>query len=217
MSHIKDRLNQYKDKYSDCYKYAGVYVKVVQDMIEKLQEDLEQDEKEKGWIIVKYHKITDAERKENGYSEDIEYYLDGLLPDDGQEIIVTDGENTWCDTCSVNSDVEYGLESCIDWIEIKAWMPLPEPYKEGGGMRLIDADKLKKDILLQNILGEPIQKIIDRYIHIVDEQPTVFDVDKVVEQLEKRSTLAKPVGWTKSYEIVILNDAVEIVKGGGVE
>lgn len=51
--------------------------------------------------------------------------------DDGQEIIVTDGENTWCDTCSVNSDVEYGLESCIDWIEIKAWMPLPEPYKEG--------------------------------------------------------------------------------------
>lgn len=131
MSHIKDRLNQYKDKYSDCYKYAGVYVKVVQDMIEKLQEDLEQDEKEKGWIIVKYHKITDAERKENGYSEDIEYYLDGLLPDDGQEIIVTDGENTWCDTCSVNSDVEYGLESCIDWIEIKAWMPLPEPYKEG--------------------------------------------------------------------------------------
>lgn len=51
-------------------------------------------------------------------------------------------------------------------------------------MRLIDADKLKKDILLQNILGEPIQKIIDRYIHIVDEQPTTFDVDAVVEQLD---------------------------------
>ena len=52
MSHIKDRLNQYKDKYSDCYKYAGVYVKVIQDMIEQLQDDLEQDEKEKGWIPV---------------------------------------------------------------------------------------------------------------------------------------------------------------------
>lgn len=49
------------------------------------------------------------------------------------------------------------------------------------------------------------------------KQPTAFDVDKVVQQLEKRSTLAKPVGWTKSYEIVILNDALEIVKGGGVE
>lgn len=84
-------------------------------------------------------------------------------------------------------------------------------------MRLIDADKLKKDILLQNILGEPIQKIIDRYIHIVDEQPTAFDVDKVVEQLENRSALARPVGWSKAYEIIMLKDAIEIVKGGGVE
>ena len=84
-------------------------------------------------------------------------------------------------------------------------------------MRLIDTDKLKKDILLQNILGEPIQKIIDRYIHIVDNQPTAFDVDKVVEQLENRSALARPVGWSKAYEIIMLKDAIEIVKGGGVE
>lgn len=84
-------------------------------------------------------------------------------------------------------------------------------------MRLIDTDKLKKDILLQNILGEPIQKIIDRYIHIVDEQPTAFDADKVVEQLENRSALARPVGWSKAYEIIMLKDAIEIVKGGGVD
>lgn len=45
MSHIKDRLKQYKDKYSDYYKYAGVHVKVIQDMIEQLLADLEQDEK----------------------------------------------------------------------------------------------------------------------------------------------------------------------------
>lgn len=84
-------------------------------------------------------------------------------------------------------------------------------------MQLIDADKLKKDILLQNILGEPIQKIIDRYIHIVDEQPTAFDVDKVVEQLENRSELARPVGWSKAYEIIMLKGAIEIVKEGGTE
>lgn len=74
-------------------------------------------------------------------------------------------------------------------------------------MRLIDTDKLKKDILLQNILGEPIQKIIDRYIHIVDEQPTAFDVDKVVEQLENY--------LFEKY--CIEGDAIidEIVKGGG--
>lgn len=76
-------------------------------------------------------------------------------------------------------------------------------------MRLIDADKLKKDILLQNILGEPIQKIIDRYIHIVDEQPTAFDVDKVVEQLENY--------LFEKYCIEEDTIIDEIIKGGKTE
>lgn len=75
--------------------------------------------------------------------------------------------------------------------------------------RLIDADKI-----IDSLGNSDMDFAIGA---VIDEQPTVFDVDKVVQQLEKRSTLAKPVGWTKSYEIVILNDAVEIVKGGGVE
>ena len=91
-------------------------------------------------------------------------------------------------------------------------------------MQLIDADKLKKDILLQNILGEPIQKIIDRYIHIVDEQPTAFDADKVVEQLEKLADEANDKileagglqPYYDGYEDA-MRTAVEIVKGGGVE
>ncbi|MFR1589340.1 MAG: hypothetical protein ACLSUH_02960 [Ruminococcus sp.] len=58
-------------------------------------------------------------------------------------------------------------------------------------MRLIDADKLKKDMLLKNILGEPMQKIIDRYIHIVDEQPTAFDLDKTVKELDEKSFLRR--------------------------
>jgi hypothetical protein len=91
-------------------------------------------------------------------------------------------------------------------------------------MRLIDTDKLKKDILLQNILGEPIQKIIDRYIYIVDKQPTAFDLDKVVEQLEKLADEANDkileAGglqlYYDGYEDT-MRTAVEIVKGGGVE
>lgn len=129
MSHIKDRLNQYKDKYSDCYKYAGVYVKVVQDMIEKLQDDLEQDEKENGWIPVKYHQISEKERAEESISNDIQYMLDCKMPDDGQEILVTNGETTWQDTCFINSNGYY-LDGGYDWIDIMAWRPLPEPYKE---------------------------------------------------------------------------------------
>lgn len=129
MSHIKDRLNQYKDKYSDCYKYAGVYVKVIQDMIEQLQDDLEQDEKENGWIPVKYHQISEKERAEEFISKDIQYMLDCKMPDDGQEILVTNGETTWQDTCFIDCDGYY-LDSNYDWIDITAWRPLPEPYKE---------------------------------------------------------------------------------------
>lgn len=129
MSHIKDRLNQYKDKYSDCYKYAGVYVKVIQDMIEQLQDDLEQEEKENGWIPVKYHQISEKERAEEFISKDIQYMLDCKMPDDGQEILVTNGETTWQDTSFIDCDGYY-LDSNYDWIDITAWRPLPEPYKE---------------------------------------------------------------------------------------
>ena len=47
--------------------------------------------------------------------------------------------------------------------------------------------------------------------------PTAYDPDKAVTQLEDRSSLARPVGWAKSYEIITLADAIEIVKGGGVD
>ena len=86
-------------------------------------------------------------------------------------------------------------------------------------MRLIDADKLKKDILLQNILGEPIQNIIDRYIHIVDEQPTAFDVDKVVGELKRDKFIESECILSDVHQgyNAGLSRAIEIVKGGGVD
>lgn len=86
-------------------------------------------------------------------------------------------------------------------------------------MRLIDADKLKKDILLQNILGEPIQKIIDRYIHIVDKQPTAFDVDKAISELERDKFIESECILSDVHQgyNAGLSRAIEIVKGGGVE
>ena len=68
-------------------------------------------------------------------------------------------------------------------------------------MRLIDADKII------NSLGS---SDVDLYISgLIDEQPTAFDVDKVVEQLENY--------LFEKY--CIEGDATidEIVKGGGVE
>ena len=116
MIHIKERLMQYADKYSDCYKYAGVYVKVIQDMIEQLQEDLELDEKENGWIPV-------SER----LPEESDYYMACIY----NEI----SNKYYCrsERFSINNNY-YGE---LVWIDLKsyekviAWMPLPEPYKEG--------------------------------------------------------------------------------------
>ena len=86
-------------------------------------------------------------------------------------------------------------------------------------MRLIDADKLKKDILFQNILGEPIQKIIDRYIHIVDSQPTAFDTDNVIGELKRDKFVESECILSDVHQgyNAGLNRAIEIVKGGGTE
>lgn len=83
------------------------------------------------WIPVKYNVMTEEERKAGGFSNDIVYYLDCKMPDDEQEIIVTDGKYVWADTCIV--DDGFALDSGHDWIEdVIAWMPMPEPYKESG-------------------------------------------------------------------------------------
>lgn len=84
--------------------------------------------------------------------------------------------------------------------------------------RLIDADELIKYIKIWEI-GTSISSDQKEFIDCVNEQPTVFDVDKVVEQLEEER---ENVGFVKatteaSAYIRGINDAIKIVKGGGVE
>lgn len=79
-------------------------------------------------------------------------------------------------------------------------------------MKLIDAG-----LLLDNLSGRlESMNDYDAVKDVINNMPTAYDVDKVAEQLEDRSTLSRPVGWPKSYEIITVDDAVEIVKGGGV-
>jgi hypothetical protein len=75
-------------------------------------------------------------------------------------------------------------------------------------MRLIDADELIKYIKTWEI-GTSISFDQKEFIDCVNRQPTAFDVDKVVEQLENY--------LFEKY--CIEGDATvdEIVKGGGVE
>ena len=71
------------------------------------------------------------------------------------------------------------------------------------GMRLIDADKI-----IDSLGNSDMDFAIGA---VIDEQPTVFDIDKVVEQLD--AYITKLVGRNAAlYQTVI-----QIVKGGGVE
>ena len=70
-------------------------------------------------------------------------------------------------------------------------------------MRLIDADKLKK--VIHSAYSDDLE-ILDK----IDEQPTVLDVDKVIEKLEDY--------LFEKYCIESDDDNIgKIVKGGGVE
>lgn len=111
MSHIKDRLKQYADKYSDCYKYAGLHVKVIQDMIEHLQDDLKQDEKENGWIPVS----------------------EGLPEASGTyQVTCMDGRIYRSTYAKFQSKLKrWELTGARSYWKVIAWKPLPEPYKEG--------------------------------------------------------------------------------------
>lgn len=78
-------------------------------------------------------------------------------------------------------------------------------------MRLIDADKFKKDVksvTLSN--GTLINTNI--MLALLDKYPTAYDVDKVVEELKN----ADPQEMMSEEQRNVLNYAIEIVKQGGV-
>lgn len=129
MSRVRNRLEQYKAEIEKKSQYKHGLPGSALDIVNSLLDALAQDEKENGWIPVKYHQISEKERAEESISRDIHYMLDCKTPDDEQEILVTNGETTWQDTSFIDCDGYY-LDSGYDWIEITAWQPLPKPYKE---------------------------------------------------------------------------------------
>lgn len=83
-------------------------------------------------------------------------------------------------------------------------------------MRLIDADKIKQSVtneMLKDELNSPVYCTLECVIADIDNQPTAYDVDKVVERLEVNSMYVQ----VDDEPFVMLDDAVEIVKSGGIE
>lgn len=96
-------------------------------------------------------------------------------------------------------------------------------------MRLIDADKLIEKLRdfkeWENDDGRPIHTMseiqrIDRCINFAQTEPTAYDINKVVEELERiraKKTCNKEKCDTKEIcRICVVDDAIEIVKQGGL-
>lgn len=84
-------------------------------------------------------------------------------------------------------------------------------------MRLIDADKVID--YLEEVKKESPSLVDVTHIigfqSVIDAQPTAYDVDTVVNQLELHSF---SLGITELPAFYVrLNDAIKIVKGGGVD
>lgn len=82
--------------------------------------------------------------------------------------------------------------------------------------RLIDADELIEYIKIWEI-GTSISSDQKEFIDCVNEQPTAFDLDEVVQQLEMLIEDKVAESGDDWYTAECLNEAIEIVKGGGVE
>ncbi len=88
-------------------------------------------------------------------------------------------------------------------------------------MRLIDADSIRgcAKYIKINEKFEP-YIMIDDLLKLLDEQPTVYDIDKIVEEFEKiraKETCNKEKCDTKELcRICVVDDAIEIVKQGDV-
>ena len=75
-------------------------------------------------------------------------------------------------------------------------------------MRLVDADALKKDLKSVTLSNGTLVNT-NAVLYLLEEYPTAYDVDKVVEQLENDEKHTFDGGSNTRY-------AIEIVKGGGV-
>ena len=85
-------------------------------------------------------------------------------------------------------------------------------------MRLIDADALKKDLKSVTLSNGTLVNT-NAVLYLLEEYPTAYDVDKVLEQLENERKF-----WENAYnrnfgkeKARSYEHAIEIVDGGGVD
>ena len=93
-------------------------------------------------------------------------------------------------------------------------------------MRLIDADEFIKILDSQELIEHLIkvglknsQNISFALAQVIDNRPTAYDIDKVVEELETMSqyiTFKDMFAVHENVKMIATDTAIEIVKHGGV-
>ena len=101
----------------DCLLEHYEKIKAERDALLKAQEPK--------WTPITFRALTEKEKAEH---PDWCYIIDSPTPDDGDEILVSDGDNVWADVwcnngewCSLESDHE---------LEDVAWMKMPTPWRK---------------------------------------------------------------------------------------
>lgn len=91
-------------------------------------------------------------------------------------------------------------------------------------MRLIDADLFEKEIKAvaqgqaTSLMPDMVELSVETIVETLDEVPTAYDVDKVVQKLNEQQN-NKGFGGTlqEMFYDSGLDAAIEIVKGGGID
>lgn len=81
-------------------------------------------------------------------------------------------------------------------------------------MRLIDADAMNEELFYKQVGGKDSLITAESAFEMISVQPTTYDVDKVVEQLEElRKECEDPLqDYDPNY---FIGKAIEIAKAGG--
>nr|DAF81545.1 MAG TPA: hypothetical protein [Caudoviricetes sp.] len=90
-------------------------------------------------------------------------------------------------------------------------------------MRFIDADEFKRQIVGMAIVAGYSARKANKMCELIDKQPTAYDVDKVVKQLEKLKKQNPFINGIRDNSIEAaasrqtLDYAIDIIKEGGID
>lgn len=86
-------------------------------------------------------------------------------------------------------------------------------------MRLIDADALIEEMRKTEEECENAMTCPSWWsaLSVIEKQPTAYDVEKVVAELEKLPNREADYYYANSNDVIDREDAIDIVKRGGVE